>query len=377
MNAKSSATIADVAKKAGVSTATVSRLINGIGPVSDETEQRVRNAIRDLNYTPKRKRRPRWPSNVPGAAGSAKSLAFLRIGPFVTNDRHPVTEHLVEALHASANAMGHQLTVHHVPDLDAATAREVIGEAKGVIIRVSNEKNLIKQTAKWLSGVPAVQVLGENRNDRIWLDHVSPDNAQVGALAAEYLINKGCDRLVFAATSLYCGVGLERCLAFVNTAVEAGKTVQVVVEAMHGAEKYFQRVLGGQNVECHVTKNRLELIRKITAAEQNSFGLFVPTDLELAMVMTQLQLMGVEFGKNAHAIGCDHETRCLSSLDPIPATLDLHLRNISERAIRRVLHRIDQPGEPLVRIAVAPSLVTPEHVMDPQDDTDTVSPEEL
>ncbi len=45
-------TIKDVAKFAGVSIATVSRVQNGIGQVSPETKKRVLSAIRQLNYIP-------------------------------------------------------------------------------------------------------------------------------------------------------------------------------------------------------------------------------------------------------------------------------------------------------------------------------------
>ncbi|WP_315115851.1 LacI family DNA-binding transcriptional regulator [uncultured Clostridium sp.] len=45
-------TIKDVAKKANVSTATVSRVINGDYPVSKEAKERVLEAINVLNYTP-------------------------------------------------------------------------------------------------------------------------------------------------------------------------------------------------------------------------------------------------------------------------------------------------------------------------------------
>ncbi|MFN2125360.1 MAG: LacI family DNA-binding transcriptional regulator [Candidatus Promineifilaceae bacterium] len=48
----SRATIADVAARAGVSTATVSRVMNGTGPVSEQTADRVWAAIADLNYAP-------------------------------------------------------------------------------------------------------------------------------------------------------------------------------------------------------------------------------------------------------------------------------------------------------------------------------------
>ncbi len=45
-------TIADVAARAGVSTATVSRVINQTAPVAPETEALVRSAIAELNYRP-------------------------------------------------------------------------------------------------------------------------------------------------------------------------------------------------------------------------------------------------------------------------------------------------------------------------------------
>jgi len=45
-------TIYDVAKRAGVSTATVSRVINGSSFVTEETRQRVEKAVTDLDYVP-------------------------------------------------------------------------------------------------------------------------------------------------------------------------------------------------------------------------------------------------------------------------------------------------------------------------------------
>ena len=42
----------DVAKLAGVSEATVSRVFNNIGPLRDETKQKVLQASQHLNYHP-------------------------------------------------------------------------------------------------------------------------------------------------------------------------------------------------------------------------------------------------------------------------------------------------------------------------------------
>ena len=46
------ATIKDVARHAGVSTATVSRVLNGTGKVSDETQRRVQQSINTLGFEP-------------------------------------------------------------------------------------------------------------------------------------------------------------------------------------------------------------------------------------------------------------------------------------------------------------------------------------
>ncbi|WNB84838.1 LacI family DNA-binding transcriptional regulator [Cellulomonas sp. ATA003] len=46
------ATIRDVARSAGVSPATVSRVVNGVPGFSAATEQRVRDAVQELGYEP-------------------------------------------------------------------------------------------------------------------------------------------------------------------------------------------------------------------------------------------------------------------------------------------------------------------------------------
>ena len=51
---RASATISEVAARAGVSTATVSRVIAGTGRVSDDLRSRVSRAARELDYRPNR-----------------------------------------------------------------------------------------------------------------------------------------------------------------------------------------------------------------------------------------------------------------------------------------------------------------------------------
>ena len=68
-------TIRDVAKRAGVGIATVSRVLNESPLVSDETRHRVQTAIADLDYSP---------SAVARRLSRGKSMAVAVIAPFFT-----------------------------------------------------------------------------------------------------------------------------------------------------------------------------------------------------------------------------------------------------------------------------------------------------
>ena len=52
MEDRKKATIVDVARQAGVSVATVSRVVNGNYPVKLETKERVQKVIQALRYVP-------------------------------------------------------------------------------------------------------------------------------------------------------------------------------------------------------------------------------------------------------------------------------------------------------------------------------------
>ena len=46
------ATIKDIAKKVGVNPSTVSRVINGTASISEETRQKIKDAMKELDYHP-------------------------------------------------------------------------------------------------------------------------------------------------------------------------------------------------------------------------------------------------------------------------------------------------------------------------------------
>lgn len=71
---KQTVVISDVARHAGVSTQTVSRVLNGHASVREQTRQRVLDSMKTLNY------RPNYAAQVL-ASGTSRSIAIFTIGP--------------------------------------------------------------------------------------------------------------------------------------------------------------------------------------------------------------------------------------------------------------------------------------------------------
>jgi LacI family transcriptional regulator len=108
-------TISDVAQLAGVSISTVSRVLNETAPVAEETVQRVRAAIKKLNY-------------VPHAA--ARTLAVRRtntIGLLLPEISGAFFAPMLRGIEAGIQAGGFDLLIHatHAPDGDQRSPRQL------------------------------------------------------------------------------------------------------------------------------------------------------------------------------------------------------------------------------------------------------------
>lgn len=134
---KQQPTISDVAEKAGVSIATVSRVINGTTPVASETEQRVLKAIRELAFVP---------------STAARVLASRRtetLGLLLPEIGGAFFSPLLRGIEAEAKASGFDLLIHatsHIPHASKPAAHRPLGEhnTDGLIVFIQSidEKEL-------------------------------------------------------------------------------------------------------------------------------------------------------------------------------------------------------------------------------------------
>ena len=119
-------TISEIAAKAGVSAATVSRVLNGKGHVKDSTRQQILHVIRQNEYVP---------SEI--ARGLSKSDSN-NIGVFVTDIENPFFSKAVRGIAEKADLYGYNVFLFNTdedPEKEHRYLQTVLGlRIKGLII---------------------------------------------------------------------------------------------------------------------------------------------------------------------------------------------------------------------------------------------------
>lgn len=177
-------TIKDVAKQSGVGIGTVSRVLNNSPKISLETREKVLKAIRELNYVP----------NVAGRRLSQKRSYVLAVVVPVIN--HPYFAKLIEELELAADKKGYSLLVassqHRIEKEHEILNRLAQNEADGALFVTHYEHD--EKDFENLSIVSIDRHLGKN------IPIVTSNNYEASKQAVEYLIEKGCQRIVFLGT---------------------------------------------------------------------------------------------------------------------------------------------------------------------------------
>ena len=175
-------TIQDVAKRAGVGAATVSRVLSGNGYVKSETRERIQQAIDELHYTPNE---------------IARHLFYQKSGivaVIVPELAHPFVAELVSAIEAELCDAGYQTMVcntfyeknYEQRYLDMLKRRVVDGIifAAHTSLDVSQYQNL------------DLPILGFDRILGPDIPCVCADHQDGGQLAAEELLGAGCKNVM-------------------------------------------------------------------------------------------------------------------------------------------------------------------------------------
>jgi len=250
-------TISEVARRAGVSTGTVSRYLNGGHWVSPEASKAVTRAIRETGYV---------------ANATARKLRTGRSGTiaFVVDEsparffEDPNFEALVVEVGAALAARDQTMVVLLAGDEASANRAEAFLQTSGVDGAVTASAqpghHLFERILS--AGIPLVNV-GSPSGYENRIAYVAADDREGGRLMAEHLLERGARRFGVIAGPEHSPGGILRPEAF-DEAISAA--------AGDGAE-----VLAVRHGDYSTTKGR-EITRELLATHPDLDGIFAAND---------------------------------------------------------------------------------------------------
>lgn len=189
-------TIKDVAKAAGTSVSTVSKVINGHYSISQETVERVRKVMRELNYYPSASAQ----SFARGATKDVAVLANLKQDAAFLN---PHMFEIIAGLQETLQARGYRLFLCSVDAGNAYEAAEDIisrRSADAIAIHVSVMTHPLSALLTKLQFPHLVLGMPNFESQVCWIDN---NNVYSGTVAASYLVSQGYQKIAFIGGQYY------------------------------------------------------------------------------------------------------------------------------------------------------------------------------
>jgi LacI family transcriptional regulator len=333
-------TIADVARRAGVSTATVSRVLSGVGRARPQTEQRVHDAARELGFRP---------SDV---ARSLKRRSTLTIGLIVTDIENPYFPQLVRAVEDAAIAEGYAILLCNAgeePEREASYLELLVDRrVDGLIIAASTIG--MRQSA-WLASAPLPVVLVNTSVPDVGLPTIVSDNRGGGRAAAEHLLALGHRRFGYLMPPPRNLDAPDR-LAGARAAL-AGSGLADALSIAHGAPT----VTGGEAA-----------MRDLLALDPHPTAVIGYNDLMAIGAMRAIRRAGLRVPDDVSLVGFD-DVAIAAYVEPALTTLRQETVEMGRWAVTRLTEEIaaraaaagngPSDGPPAGRPAVASHRIVP------------------
>jgi DNA-binding LacI/PurR family transcriptional regulator len=303
-------TIRKVAAKAGVSIATVSRVVNGSHEVAPELRDRVLEAVSRCGYAPTIGRR------------SAASIAIVYTGPVSVGSPYDAA-----CFEGIVNAMLKSDFDLKITDLRRdKSAKETFSQfffrkgIRGAILRsTSADRDIVRMIGD--EGFPAV-VLGI-RFDHPRLAFAYNDSRAASAEGVEHLISLGHRRIAFAANDIDDGDHLDRLEAYRQTLVGHG--------------------LFDPQLEFRVPAHRLDgaqLMRKMLSSKNPPTAVFIADPLTACGAINEARRLGLQIPEEMSILGFDDsDTRF--SVVPAMSAVCQDSRELGRSAYELLLQRCD------------------------------------
>src|SRR5690349_9359488 len=330
-------TIKEVASMAGVSTQTISRVINERPDVSPETRKRVQEIINEVGYRP---------------SALARSLIRQRshtLGIVIAGLHYLGPSRVLSGIAAAAEEAGYSLLLKELPQFDekdiepifeALLSRHVDGIIWAVP-EVGENRDWITTTALELS-VPLVYLTMEPQTD---ISVVAIDNYQGGRMAMSHLLEQGYRRIGHISGPLDWWEARQRMAAWKDALFAAG------LEASddHCVEGNWSSASGALAIE------------KLCDQYPEMDAVFVGNDQMALGVIHFANQKGLRIPQDLGIVGFDNIAES-AFFSPALTTIDQDQYNVAKLAVEEIIKIIDaewqeqEPVEPKT-ILLPPTLI--------------------
>ncbi|MFY9135520.1 MAG: LacI family DNA-binding transcriptional regulator [Bacillota bacterium] len=305
-------TITDVARKAGVSTSTVSHVINETRYVSDQVKQRVHAAMKDLNYQP----------NV--IARSLRTRETQTVGVVVSDITNPFFTNIVRAIEDEVLKQGYNIILcdtDEKPEREQVYLRLLMGRrVDGLIVAPSSGNADLLQLAIE-SGYPTV--LLDRSIPGLDADVVLSDNEGGAFDAVSYLVGIGHRRIGIIAGRLEVSTGTDRMAGYVRAIKAHGIPVdESLIEVAQ-----FKREIA------------YEKTREMLARPEPPTALFVCNNAMTAGAMAAVKAAGKKVPKDISVVGFD-DSEWAALMDPPLTVVAQPIVELGTRAAQLLMRRI-------------------------------------
>jgi LacI family transcriptional regulator len=299
-------TMKDVARLAGVGIGTVSRVVNGV-KVKDSTYDRVKRAIKELNYTPDE------------YARGLKTNRSNNIALIIPTIWHPFYSEFAFYVEKELRKHQHKLLISNVDD-DVSKEAEYIEMLKnnkvdGIIgITYSDIDHYVS------SDLPFVSIDRHFSED---VYYVTSDNYEGGRLAAREMIKRGAKHLAYiGGKNRFENETTFRKIGFYEVADEMGvklSKLDLPEPIIHFEEKVIQFL------EEHPTID----------------GIFTVNDLMALDVITILKTLGKSVPNDCQIIGFDG-LKLSSEREVLVSTINQDMPNLAKESVSLLLDLLNR-----------------------------------
>ncbi|MFE2506230.1 LacI family DNA-binding transcriptional regulator [Streptomyces rubiginosohelvolus] len=346
-------TLEDVARAAGVSRATVSRVVNGVRNVDPVIQEAVRRAVSVTGYTPNRAARSLVTRRAdaialvvsgagvePEAAGESEDTTASRDGSSFTAQvfADPFFGRVVTGVVNYLRPRGMHPVLMFA---ESSRAREDVvaylrqGRADGALVVSTHAEDPLPALIAE-AGLAAVLFARPARPVPVsYVDLAHQDGAR---LAAEHLLGRGCRRIATISGPLDVPAGQARLTGFRDTMARHGHPYIPIVEGQ------FTQESGEAAME------------RLLAEHPDLDGVFAANDLMALGACHVLREHGRSVPGDVAVVGFDDSSAALACRPPL-TTVRQPVEGMAAEMTRLLLDRLSRPDGPVTSVIFEPELV--------------------